>query len=401
MIEYKVLWFDDQHETFESLKDDAKQQGIILIGFTNAEEGIAELESNLISYDAVIVDGKFYKNAGASGDAVNDSALFNVARFLDKSEGIKKIPWFIFSGQPDFLNKSNPIAAEYKANKVYNKNFDADIEKLWNDIKKEADQQLDTQIRLKYHRVFEVCVEKYIGELASHDILNLLKVEDADNIDNHFNVIRKVVEDLFKAFNKFNLLPSEFVIPNLALNQSSIFLSGQDQYENTDAKYKKYIHLEETHLPKLIANNLRSILAITQAGSHRSDIDLHVKTIKTPYLFKSVLFQLLDLLVWFKMYVDSNPKTENWVKNESTLLQDGVHVINLLKGKVIEKENLARKGMEFAFFKPDSSGENILIPSHLVSLHSLQDEMIIKIEIEEYIDNRSGELRKRAKRIEI
>ena len=34
--------------------------------------------------------------------------------------------------------------------------------------------------------------------------------------------------------------------------------------------------------------------------------------LKTPYLFKSLLFQLLDVLVWFKQYVDQKPITKNW-----------------------------------------------------------------------------------------
>lgn len=76
-------------------------------------------------------------------------------------------------------------------------------------------------------------------------------------------------------------------------------------------------HLEETHLPKQIAYYFRAIIQVTQAGSHRSYIDLHVNidTIKTPFLFKSVLYQLLDVLVWFKMYLDSNPKKGNWLKS--------------------------------------------------------------------------------------
>jgi len=301
MIEYKVLWFDDQHETFESLKDDAKQQGIILIGFTNAEEGIAELESNLISYDAVIVDGKFYKNAGATGDAVNDSALFNVARFLDKREGIKKIPWFIFSGQPDFLNKSNPIAAEYKANKVYNKNFDADIEKLWNDIKKEADQQLDTQIRLKYHRVFEVCVEKYIGENAHHDLLSILKKENSENAftdpNLYFNPLRKTMDDLFMAFNKYGLIPDVFVKPSVALNESSKFLSG-----GVEKGYK----LDTLVFPKVVSDHVRSILAVCQPAAHRSEIDNFINEVNSSYLLLSVTYQVLDVLLWFKGFIDAN-----------------------------------------------------------------------------------------------
>lgn len=401
MSDYKVLWFDDEHESFDSIIDDAYQRGITLIGFTNAEEGIAELESNLIYYDAVIVDGKFYKNTQATGDAVNDSALFNVARFLDKIEAKKKIPWFIFSGQPDFLNATNPIAREYKGNKVYNKNFDADIEQLWVDIKKEADQQLDTQIRHKYQPMFEVCTEKYIGAHAGKDLLDLLKARDQGNIENQFNTIRKVIEDIFIGFNKFDLLPSIFVKPNVALNPSSIFLAGAVQGEKTDPIYKQYKHLEETHLPKPISNYLKNILSITQAGSHRSEIDLFVKSIKTPFLFNSVLYQLLDVVVWFKMYVDSNPKTNNWVSVEPTPVSEQAIISNLIKGKVIQKESLARKGKDFAFFMPETKGDNILIPSTLVKLHSLEDDMIIKVEVEEYIVNQSTQLRKKVKRIEL
>ena len=82
---------------------------------------------------------------------------------------------------------------------------------------------------------------------------------------------------------------------------------------------KGYQHLEETHLPKQIASMLWNILNITQNGSHRSDIDQHVKSINTPYLTKSVLYQLFDILIWFKQHIDSNPKTENWKKNEKKL----------------------------------------------------------------------------------
>lgn len=73
----------------------------------------------------------------------------------------------------------------------------------------------------------------------------------------------------------------------------------------------------------------------------------------------------------------------------------------MIYGKVIEKENLARRGKEFAFFKPDALGDNVFIPPHLVSEFSLQDEMPIQVEIEEYTDNRDGKLKTRVKRIKI
>ena len=98
------------------------------------------------------------------------------------------------------------------------------------------------------------------------------------------------------------------------------------------------------------------------------------------------------------MYVDSNPKTENWEVvesvNEST--QTTEVSIDLTHGRVINVN--PQKG--FAFFKPDAFGDNVFIPPHLVNAHSLQDEMPVQVEIEEYSDNRTGELKNRVKRIE-
>ncbi|NGM89537.1 hypothetical protein G5B35_19780, partial [Parapusillimonas sp. SGNA-6] len=247
-----------------------------------------------------------------------------------------------------------------------------------------------------YKCVFDVCTEKYIGELAGQDILNLLKVNDETNIDNHFNSIRKVVEDLFIAFNKYNLLPIEFVTPSVALNESSKFLAGKGS-DGSLFSEKGYQHLEETHLPKLIAFYLRGILSVTQAGSHRSDIDLYVKTIKTPFLLKSVFFQLLDVLAWFKMYVDGNPKAGNWVKVVETSTQVTKPKAELIHGKVININT--QKG--YAFFKPDGIGENVFIPPHLVTNHSLEKDMSVKVEIEKYTDNRAEEIKYRVKRVEL
>jgi hypothetical protein len=395
-ILYNILWIDDEHETLSGTKGRAKRNGINLIPFKSLKGGMSELERNYPYYDGVLLDAKFFEN---EDDVKGSEDTYNVHRAKEQLLQLKKkFEVFVLTGQAEAYDDKTFKKA---FTKVYKKGSDEEIDRLFGDIKHAAATQEDTQLRHTFKRVFDVCTEKYIGELAGQDILNLLKVNDETNIDNHFNTIRKVVEDLFIAFNKFNLLPVEFVSPKVALNQSSIFLAGQEQYEKTDEVYKQHKHVQETHLPKQIAIYLRSILSVTQDGSHRSEIDLHVKTIKTPYLLKTVFFQLLDVLVWFKMYVDTNPKTENWVKIDSIISEEKSTLTELVSGKVIEKENLARRGKDYAFFKPDNLQANVLIPSHLVKNHSLRDELPITVEIEEYTDNRTNELKKRVKRIEL
>lgn len=390
-IFYNILWIDDEHETLTGTKGRAKRNGINLIPFKSLNSGMDELERNYPFYDGVLLDAKFFEN---EDDVQGTEDTYNVHRAKERLLQIKKkFEVFVLTGQAEAYEDKTFKKA---FTNVYKKGSDEEIDRLFSDIRTAAAKREDTQIRHNYKRVFDVCTEKYIGEFAGQDILNLLKVNDDTNIDNYFNAIRKVVEDLFIAFNKFNLLPSEFVTPSVALNQTSIFLAGQDQYENTDAVYKQHKHLQETHLPKQIASYLRSILSITQAGSHRSEIDNYVKTIRTTYLLKSISFQLLDVLIWFKMYVDSNPKKENWVKVETETEEDKHNEVYIY-GKVININ--PHKG--FAFFKPDEGGDNIFIPPHLVTNHSLIEELPVQVEIEEYTPNGTNLLKNRVKCIKI
>ncbi|HRH82745.1 MAG TPA: hypothetical protein PK210_00790 [Bacteroidia bacterium] len=389
-IFYNILWIDDEHETLTGTKGRAKRNGINLIAFKSLNNGMDELERNYPFYDGVLLDAKFFEN---EDDVKGTEDTYNVHRAKERLLQLKKkFKVFVLTGQAEAY-EDNTFKKAFT--KVYKKGSDEEIDRLFSDIKVAAATQEDTQIRHSYKRVFDVCTERYIGELASQDILNLLKVNDETNIDHHFNTIRKVVEDLFIAFNKFNLLPAEFVTPGVALNESSKFLAGRSS-DGTLFSEKGYQHLEETHLSKQIALYLRSILSVTQAGSHRSEIDVHVRTIKTPYLLKSVFFQLLDVLVWFKMYVDSNPKTENWLKVE-TAAEAAEPAAELIHGKVINIH--PQNG--FAFFKPDAIGDNIFIPPHLVTNHSLTEGMPVQVEVEEYTDNRTNELKNRVKRIEM
>ncbi len=386
---YNILWIDDEHESLAGTKGRAKRNGINLIPFKSLNSGISELENNYPFYDGILLDAKFFEN---EDDVKGSEDTYNVHRAKERLLQLKKkFEVFILTGQAEAYEDKTFKKA---FTKVYKKGSDDETDRLFADIKLAAENQEDTQIRHTNKRVFDVCTEKYIGELAGQDVLNLLKVNDDLNIDNHFNAIRKIVEDLFQAFNKFQLLPVEFVTPTVALNQSSIFLSGQEQNEGTDSIYKQHKHLKETHLPKPVVSSLRSILSVTQDGSHRSTIDLHVKTINTPYLFKSVLFQLLDVITWFKQYVDSKPKIENWIRIDYIAESVFESTEDSISGIVMSID--LQKG--FAFFKPDAEGNNVYIPPHLVEAHSLECQMPVRVVIEHYTD-REGKIKTRVKQI--
>lgn len=387
---YNILWIDDEHEKLTGIKGRAKRNGINLIPYKSLNGGLSELQRNSSNYDGVLLDAKFFEN---EDDEAGSEDTFNVHRAKDSLLGFnKKFEIFILTGQAEaFEDKTFNKAFT----NVFKKGSDDEVNRLFEAIKLAAAKQPDTQLRHKYKRVFDVCTERYIGESAGEDLLNLLKVGDTFNLDEDFNKIRKIIEDLFDAFCKFNLLPVEFVKPERSLNETSKFLSGR----NVDGEYfneKGYKHLEETHLHPQVSYYLKTILYNTQAGSHRSVTDKFVKEMKTSYLFQSTLFQLMDLLVWFKKYVDSNPKKENWEKLEREATLEVTTVLEANSGKVININPY--KG--FAFFKPDNGEPNTFIPPHLITDLGLIEGDAIKVdEIEEYTDTRSNENKTRVKKI--
>ena len=387
---YKILWIDDEHEGMKGFKGDAKFHEIQLVSYKSRNEGLSELKKNYPIYDGVLLDAKFFEN---EDDVKGSEDTFNVHRVKEELLKLpKKFEVFVLTGQAEaFEDKTFNQAFT----KVYKKANDDDVERLFNDIKQAADQLEDTQIRHKYNRVFDVCTERYIGETAAHEFLDLLLYNGCES--DKLNQLRKIIEDLFIAFNKYDLLPTEFIKPYVAISPTSKFLCGIDQSERTTEIYKKFKLNDESILPDVIRYYLRNITHITQSGSHRSYVDTHINNLKTPYLYQSVLYQLLDVVVWFKQYIDSKPKAKNWVnllpKAESQMLE-------YIDGEVIQRDNLASQGKDYAFFKPSVDGDNVLIPSHLVSDNSLSDNMNIRVQIEEYTDNRTGELKRRVKNVE-
>ena len=309
MKKYNVIWFDDEWESLEFIVEKALLNGISLTGFTNSEEGIRELELNILKYDAAILDGIFFRDRTNSGTVTNDKALRDVAFALQSLSFKKKLPWFILSGQTSFTKEANPSALVFKGNEVYDKLCEEDLNKLWHNIKAAADLNEDTQLRHEFSSVFAICKETYIGEDMAIVLLDLIKEHKNLNAsrvsENKLNAIRKVVEEVFIMFTRIGVIPEEIHSGSGPINSASKFLAGINDSFN----------INEEIAPPATVFLLRSILNVTQDGSHSGDdlklrIDQFVKKHPTGYLYSSVLFQLLEVLNWAKSYVDAHPDKE-------------------------------------------------------------------------------------------
>jgi hypothetical protein len=326
-MRYKVLWIDDDcNTTGRDFIGQAEQDDVDITPFESHEEGISFLEKNLNNFHAVILDAKVKHKKddtviGLEGLRASRDRLIELNNKTD-------LPYFIFTGQPD-----------YQTNEMFKDSFGdfyvkgIDNERLVQDIINRIDKNEEYILKKEYNQAFDVFSNEYIGNKGYVHLLSILKKENKikafDNPDLYFNPLRKIMDDLFIAFNKYGLLPNEFIKPSVALNESSKFLSG--------SKEKGY-KLEFPVFPKVVSDNVKNILAVCQPASHRAEIDSFVSMLKTPYLLLSVTYQLLDVLIWFKIYIDENNDVD----------------LNILKYKYLDEDNDSK--IEFATIDKDEYG---------------------------------------------
>ena len=149
-------------------------------------------------------------------------------------------------------------------------------------------------------------------------------------------------------------------------------------------------------MPPIICDFLNNIIHNTHDGSHRGKVDAHVKDLKTPYLFKSLLYQLLDVLVWFKEYIDQKPPTKNWD------FHGFCGEIGQVEGTVIERNQrgyaFLRLKKAYEFLSQSHNTNNHFIPTAEVTKHQLINGQKITAIIEEYMEK--GEQKTRVKNVE-
>ncbi|MFV0179778.1 hypothetical protein OBK28_09385 [Empedobacter falsenii] len=321
----KVLWFDDEHQKFIPLKEEAILKDIELIGFENAADGLKELEANFNLYDALIVDGKFFINKEATN--TSDNAFGEVAKTLDnlKMKG-KVLPAFIYSGQTNFVLDNHSFVELFKGTfeaegKVFNKNNDDDFPLLLEMIKTSVKDNPNSQIRQQYHSVFNAI--QGIEALEKHQttLLEILKEIDTDQ---DYTKVRMIIESLFKALADFNIIPNGFIEQKGWINGTSRFLSGI---------HEDFVFSESEFIHPTISNMLYRILNFVQDGSHNEGtlklkVDDYARRFTSGYLYKSIVYSLLEILCYFGELIRNNQdKTVNqtrWRKKENSSIIEGV-----------------------------------------------------------------------------
>ncbi len=281
---YNVIWIDDKYNEID-LPGNAEQENIYITPFKYGKDGIAELQAHIDNWDGVIVD---VKCLWASDDEVDRIESFHkIKEELLILKGKRPIPFFVYSGQPD-VQSDDSFKLSLNGRKLYKKNLDE--EELLSDIKKEADKLPEVQIRHKYLDL--------VGELPSDIIKEMTSilsyVEDNKLYETDvFPKMRFVINWLMDKLNEYGLLAVKHNGANISA--CSVYLGKKE--------------LEE-YVPIHIQRSLHSCVEICNNGSHRIQIFNAVQNNEAPFLIRSTVFELLNILNWYC----SLPQDEAYIK---------------------------------------------------------------------------------------
>jgi len=304
MTKYKVIWFDDEHEKFQPIKDQAILEDIQLIGYSNSKEGTPELRNNYKDYDAVILDGLFFKEEGQKGTDIDQTAFGEVAKVLTelKAKGIV-LPWYIYSGQPSFVKDKNDLLEVLKdktfANgKVFDKSKEEDFKELLAEIKKAADSNPERIIKINNPEIFSIFEEGILTDEVESQLMSLFKkpfYNDKAELKAILTNIRSIQESIFLKLEGINILPK-----NLTFINKVKHLSGNKNAANGwNPTTNEYQTSEIENLQKWIYLTCGTYI-------HHLEQAHYTGTVISNYAVQSMFSGLLELLLWFKKTYKEN-----------------------------------------------------------------------------------------------
>lgn len=359
---YNIVWADDEiddlldNDTIEDLEDLGFK--VLCCAHDGQElESFIDKKSALI--DAVIVDANFNESA-AKIESERDTSGLDYARGLFIHKLKRSIPFFLFTNRTDELlrdiykNNTKFLDDFPRHKRWFNKSGEGEFKQMLEEIKRTVEDTQSPSFVVRTQYADELKIAELFPDAERILMEGLLLGHDAvENIQDLFNPIRGIVEQLVTKLQQLGYLPcvSLNCIPRLFLNEG--------KFEEGYALKKSFMH-------KTLAQSFAYFLSITQDGSHKKE-DVRLKVFdyslsrQNTNLYKSVLFIAMDLLLWFRDTLMVDPDPENILR---TYIEEGIvmkypiennksqHYVG--KYQLQWKEGL-KEGVKVGIFKASSS----------------------------------------------
>jgi hypothetical protein len=290
-----ILWIDDDYKTQEDFISFAEQFGLDITPFESHEEGMISLESKPNFYHAVILDAKVKKakedtKTGVAGLAASRDRLIEINKD-------SYLPFFIFTGQPDYM-EDEMFVQSY--GKFYIKGDDN--EQLMNDIIKDCKRHPEIQARKLHPEVFRAFDKGILSDSVKKIVIDIIQnIENKNFAKKNINSQRDLLEAIFKSLNNpIPCIPDSFFNPlqNNKPNLAWCVMFIEDRREVKDGFGK--MHKMNKDINESIKSSFKKLKESSSEFSHLKDEDI----VKYPFLSNS--FLLFEILIWLPEFVEEH-----------------------------------------------------------------------------------------------
>ena len=314
-IKYNVIWIDDEWTKMSAFKDECEViHGIHLEPFTTQKSGMEELDRNLNSWDAVILDAKMFDES--EDETPKLDGLRKAIRHIDQLSMKKSIPYFISTGQPDLMD-NDTFSQSFGHFYVKEKDDLELIDKL-----KEA---IDSTSRRQVQSLYSDAIEQLskIAPDAKEAILDIFEAMHFPDMHKDFkpvlyyNQLRQILESVFRVANKVEIIPDVCIQNDVVnLNQCCHYLSGN----NAKQLEIRYGAKNERVVPKHIQDIMFLILSLGNTNSHTVQLNedeektlseyIHTNVYNSKYLIYSLALQVCEVVMWMNRYISTHQNIE-------------------------------------------------------------------------------------------
>lgn len=318
---YRVLWVDEEPDTLGFVAKGRRFE-LDVQHFESWDRARTVLENRFETVAAVVLDGRSVINRG---EAPNADFLYQAVRELEAlgAQHEEPLPWYVLSSgsAPDFeqtlrrVSMGNREQMEDEWGRLYYRKG-SDLDALCQAIRGAVGRKKDFRVRSLYKDVFDI-MEHYFTPDARQTMLEILKAlhfpEEKRSFDAvlYYTQLRRILEHLFRAFNRLGVLPDEVMGPRdkVNLSNSSLYLAGRE-VNLGQGRIVRYGRVGQSVLPPVISQIMKSILVVANKNSHTVELDSQARaTIQDYYnalhsnnLLFGYTLHLCDVIVWFGRY---------------------------------------------------------------------------------------------------
>ncbi len=371
-----IALVDDDQAYAEAQVATAVKHGFAVTWFKTWAQAKAPVREK--RFKAVILDAKGQIDENSPTEDIDH--LIEARRDLDQWKGANiHIPYVINTGFDEGATKQRRDERRYlKGNE----------KELYAELKVLVDRSNEQALRDRFSDVFAVLKAPYLEPAADPLFMNaLLFVERGDKSGSDrllMNPLRQVIEHLFYAVHRQGMLPDILVTPRINQRLSALYLRGDRVLHPSKSSPTVALRCDRKPMPRIIADALDNILRVSSESSHADEtiegtnyaLDNREALLEhgvTPYLLSTIVFQLMDVLVWFKRFAEAHPNpvaNRSWL-HEEAVGPDGLHLPEA------ETKELSRVIVKKRDDKPFAHAGDAFIKKELIQQYGLVDGDLI------------------------